>query len=93
MLRMGTAEGGGASPDELVECLLEGRQAFRRALQHALVQLAIVGVQIVHVHEQTQRPAILVLLKHLINLCQVGPPAMVEVEELAEVSFELQALL
>ena len=57
------------------------------------MQLAIVRVQIIHVHEQPQGPAVLVLLEHLINLCEVWPPAMVEVEELAEVSLELQPLL
>ena len=57
------------------------------------MQLAIVGVQIVHVHQQTQRPALLVLLEHLIDLGEVRPPAMIEVEELAEIPLELQTLL
>ena len=80
-------------PDELIESLLERRQALCRALQHVLMQLAIVAVQVIHVHEKPQRSALRVLLQHLIDPREVRPPAMIEVEELAKVSLELQALL
>lgn len=57
------------------------------------MQLAIVSVQVIHIHQEPQRPAFRVLLEHVINPREVWPPAMIEVEELAEVSLELQTLL